>query len=135
MVCFLGEMNKCLVTQNRELTIGQKVEVTRVKLSDLVSLLDITWRNGDNGLLMGVEMTAMWLYHQSTQHCRWQWTESWIVEYSTQLSDNSIICRMSCQICSVGRSPFSEPQLPWENHPTVFKVYAFLEKYGPSESD
>lgn len=70
MVCFLGEMNKCLVTPNRELTIGQKADATRVKLSDLVSLLDITWRNGDNGLLMGVEMTAMRLHQQSTQHYR-----------------------------------------------------------------
>lgn len=80
-------------------------------------------------------MTAMRLHHQNTQHYRWQWTESWIVEYSTQLSDSSIICRMSCQICSVGLSPFLEPQLPWENHPTVFKVFAFLEKYGPCESN
>lgn len=58
MLCFLGDMNKCLVTQNRELTIVQRADATRVKLSDLVNLLDITWRSGDNGLLMGVDCIA-----------------------------------------------------------------------------
>lgn len=70
MLCFLGDMNKCLVTQNRELTIVQRADATRVKLRDLVNLLDITWRNGDNGLFMGVEMIALQLRYQSTHQYR-----------------------------------------------------------------
>jgi hypothetical protein len=66
----------CLLAHSRESMTEQRMDTTKVQFSEPVSFIRVIYRNMDEGLLTGVEMTQRQLHHQSQPQHGWQLTKT-----------------------------------------------------------
>lgn len=86
---FLGEMlHTRLLTTEREFTVDQSTDPTKVQLVNQWVLLD-SYRNMSERLLTGAAMTQGQLHHRGPPQHGWQLTIAGILEYTTQCAGSS----------------------------------------------